>query len=78
MKQPISRRSFLKGGLAVAAGVAAAGVPGATAVAKPDEGRQLATMLDISKCVGCEACVDACSEVNFEKYPNPQKPFPKM
>ena len=62
----------------MAAGVAAGGVPAANAVAKPDESRQLATMLDISKCIGCEACVDACSEVNSEKYPNPQKPFPKM
>jgi len=28
--------------------------------------------------VGCEACVEACSEVNAAKYPDPQKPFPKM
>jgi len=78
MGQQISRRSFLKGGLATAAGLAAAGIPGAAAAAKPDEGKQLATLLDIRKCIGCEACVEACSEVNFRKYPDPQKPFPKM
>jgi formate dehydrogenase iron-sulfur subunit len=78
MGQEISRRSFLKGSLAAAAGVAASSVPGAAAVAEPDEDSQLATLLDISKCIGCEACVEACSEANFEKYPNPQKPFPKM
>ena len=78
MGQQISRRSFLKGGMAAAAGVAASSIPGTEALAAPDESKQLATLIDISKCIGCEACVDACSEVNAEKYPNPQKPFPKM
>jgi Fe-S-cluster-containing dehydrogenase component len=78
MGQPISRRSFLKGGLAAAAGVAASSIPASKALATPEESKQLATLIDISKCIGCEACVDACSEVNAGKYPNPQKPFPKM
>ena len=78
MAQQISRRSFLKGGMAAAAGVAASSLPGATALAGPDESKQLATLIDIGKCVGCEACVDACSEANADKYPDPQKPFPKM
>ena len=78
MKKQISRRAFLKGGMAAAAGVAAAGIPGTEALAGPDESKQLATLIDISKCIGCEACVDACSEVNADKYPDPQKPFPKM
>ncbi len=78
MGQQISRRVFLKGGLATAAGLAASSIPGAAAAAEPDEGKQLATLLDIRKCIGCEACVEACAEVNFEKYPDPQKPFPKM
>ena len=77
MGEQISRRSFLKGGLATAAGLAVSNIPGAAA-ARPDEGKQLATLLDIRKCIGCEACVEACSEVNVEKYPDPQKPFPKM
>ena len=78
MGQSISRRSFLKGSLATAAGVAVSSVPGASAVVKPDESKQLVTLIDIRKCIGCEACVDACSEANSKKYPNPQKPFPKM
>ncbi len=78
MGQQISRRLFLKGGLAAAAGVAASSIPGTEALARPDESKQLATLIDISKCTGCEACVEACSEVNAEKYPDPQKPFPKM
>ena len=78
MGQHISRRSFLKGGLATAAGLAATSIPGAAAVSQPQEEEQIATLLDISKCIGCEACVEACTEANTSKYPNPQKPFPQM
>jgi formate dehydrogenase iron-sulfur subunit len=78
MGQQISRRFFLKGGLAAAAGVAASSIPGSEALAGPDESKQLATLIDISKCVGCEDCVEACAEANAEKYPDPQKPFPTM
>ena len=78
MGKQISRRSFLKGGLATAAGLAATGIPGVAAAKKIDKNQQIATLLDIRKCVGCEACVDACSEVNVEKYPDPKKPYPKM
>jgi len=74
MGKQISRRSFLKGGLATAAGLAATGIPGVAAAKKIDKNQQIATLLDIRKCVGCEACVDACSEVNVEKYPDPKKP----
>jgi Fe-S-cluster-containing dehydrogenase component len=69
---------FLRGGVAAAAGLAASSIPGVSAAAKLPEEQQLATLLDISKCVGCEACVDACNEVNAAKYPRPEKPFPKM
>lgn len=78
MGQQISRRRFLKGSLATAAGLAASSIPGAAVAAKPDDRKQLTTLLDIRKCIGCEACVEACSEVNSTKYPDPQKPFPKM
>ena len=78
MGQEISRRSFLRGGLAAAAGLAASSIPGAAATNVPQDETQLATLLDISKCIGCEACVEACNEVNGAKYPQPKKPFPKM
>ena len=51
---------------------------GSEALAGPDESKQLATLIDISKCIGCEACVEACNEVNADKFPDPKKPFPKM
>jgi Fe-S-cluster-containing dehydrogenase component len=53
--------------------VAASSIPATKALATPDESKQLATLIDISKCIGCEACVEACSEVNSEKYPDPKK-----
>jgi len=76
MTSKISRRSFLKGTMATACTLAAAGIPASAAGADGKE--QLATLLDIRKCIGCEACVEACSEVNETKFPDPKKPFPKM
>lgn len=76
MKKNISRRLFLKGGAAAACTLAASSVSSAASTADTHE--QLATLIDISKCIGCEACVEACREVNSEKYPSPRKPFPKM
>jgi formate dehydrogenase iron-sulfur subunit len=78
LKQEISRRTFLRGGIAAAAGLAAGSIPGAAAATAPNEETQLATLLDIGKCVGCGACVAACHETNAHKYPDPKKPFPKM
>jgi len=76
MKNKISRRSFLKGTMATACTLAAAGIPASAAAAEGKQ--QLATLLDIRKCIGCEACVEACQEVNEPKFPDPKKPFPKM
>ncbi len=73
----ISRRSFIKAGISAACAVGASQVP-LPASAKPANQQELATLIDIRKCVGCEACVEACREVNAHKYPQPQKPFPKM
>jgi Fe-S-cluster-containing dehydrogenase component len=69
---------FLKSGLAAAAGAAAQAVPGAQALAGADDRRYLATLIDIRKCIGCEACVEGCRKANAAKFPEPRKPFPKM
>lgn len=76
MIRQISRRSFIKGGLAAACTLAATSIP--AGVSKAGNKQKLATLLDIRKCIGCEACVEACSEVNADKYPGPKKPFPEM
>lgn len=73
----LSRRSFLKAGLATAGAVGASGVTLPASVRGAGT-KELATLIDIRKCVGCEACVDACQEANASKFPEPQKPFPKM
>jgi len=69
----LSRRKFLQG---MVAGSALSLLPkGAKAVRDEEE---LATLLDLSKCIGCGACVEACKETNAHKFPKPQKPFPRM
>ncbi|MFP3980344.1 MAG: 4Fe-4S dicluster domain-containing protein [Desulfobacterales bacterium] len=77
MSESISRRSFLKGGVAAAGSAAALAVPSAAA-AGSDGRNQLATLLDIRKCIGCGACVEACRQANRSKAPAPEKPFPEM
>lgn len=39
---------------------------------------ELATLLDISKCIACGECVSACRESNEAKFLEPKKPFPKL
>lgn len=75
MSDKISRRAFLKGGAAAACTVAAGALPASAGV---DESEMSATLIDIRKCVGCEACVEACAESNSHKFPAVEKPFPKM
>ena len=80
----INRRHFLATGLSAAAlavtGPAGpAGPAAASAATDASAGHVvLATMLDLSKCIGCGACVEACRETNGHKFPKPVKPFPKM
>ncbi len=71
----MNRRNFLK-----TLGLSSAGLllPGTSQAKQTKNTQELATLHDLSKCVGCGACVEACKESNAEKYPAPQKPFPKM
>jgi formate dehydrogenase iron-sulfur subunit len=71
----ISRRRFLTGLGATSLGLF---VPGAAQAAKGSKSEELVTLHDLSKCVGCGACVAACREVNAHKFPEPSKPFPVM
>jgi len=77
MPRHMSRRKFLKFGMGATAGLAASQLPLTASGAGPSS-TPLATLIDISKCVACGACVDACRETNGSKYPSPQKPFPRM
>ena len=77
MAKGISRRSFLKGGLAAVGAATASSLP-LPATVRGATQTELATLIDIRKCIGCEACVEACREVNDFKFPEPEKPFPKM
>ncbi|TVM17922.1 4Fe-4S ferredoxin [Oceanidesulfovibrio indonesiensis] len=74
----ISRRSFLRGAAIVGAGALAAAPAVSRAGGQSESGEELATLLDLSKCIGCGACVMACREANAERYPEPTKPFPEM
>ena len=77
MNKQISRRELLKKG---AMGISAVGVSSIAlpSVVKGATGEELATLIDIRKCIGCGACVEACQEINESKFADPQKPFPSM
>lgn len=77
MASSISRRTFLKAGLGAACATAAGAVSSAEAAGRQRDDH-LATLIDIRKCVGCGACVEACRDANASKFPTPEKPFPKM
>jgi Fe-S-cluster-containing dehydrogenase component len=64
--------------MGAAAGLATSQLAVSPANAAKTSAPPLATLLDIGKCVACGACVEACAETNGHKYPNPQKPYPKM
>lgn len=79
MAKKITRRAFLKGSVTAAGSVAAtSGVARAAKSLVTKNTEPLVTVIDISKCIGCEECVHACSESNEEKFASPEKPFPKM
>ncbi len=71
----LSRRSFLAslglGGLGLL-------LPQPAQAAKTSTDQELVTLHDLSRCVGCGACVAACREANAAKFPEPLRPFPAM
>ncbi|MGD8716947.1 MAG: 4Fe-4S dicluster domain-containing protein, partial [Desulfobacterales bacterium] len=71
------RRAFLKASLAAVSTAIVAGVPQPRAASAALE-NELCTLLDISKCIGCEACVDGCRDVNGFKYPKFVGDMPTM
>jgi Fe-S-cluster-containing dehydrogenase component len=72
----ISRRLFLKSGVAAAGTLALSATP--SLAAKKPSNDDLCTLLDIRKCIACEACVEACRDVNDTKFPEPDGPIPTM
>jgi Fe-S-cluster-containing dehydrogenase component len=74
----ISRRSFLKKNMAFLGTFAASHMLLEKSAKGAGGTQELATLIDIRKCIGCEACVEACRETNAFKFPEPEKPFPKM
>jgi Fe-S-cluster-containing dehydrogenase component len=80
MSEPISRRGFLKGAGAAAAGLAVSGLALPQAV-QAATGQELCTVLDLSRCIGCEACVEGCRGTWQSTLPDPvasiPKPFPE-
>ncbi len=77
MSTNFGRRAFLKLGLAAAGTAIAAGVPQPRSAGAAPE-NELCTLLDISKCIGCEACVDGCRDVNGFKFPKFEGDMPTM
>jgi Fe-S-cluster-containing dehydrogenase component len=73
MKESVSRRNFIKGGLA---GTVAATVlkeknsQAATFEGYPDG---MGVLVDLTRCVGCRSCEAACNKE--QKLPQPEKPF---
>jgi Fe-S-cluster-containing dehydrogenase component len=75
----MNRRQFLLSLGTAGTALAAPGPAGRLLVRDAQAaGEPLATLLDLSKCVGCGACVAACRENHQADYPEPAKPFPKM
>jgi Fe-S-cluster-containing dehydrogenase component len=67
----------LKASVAAAGTALAAGLPRPRA-ARAASGEELCTLFDIRKCIGCEACVEGCRDVNGFKHPRFEGEMPTM
>ncbi len=74
MKKTVSRRNFLKGGLAGTAAVAVIQNKEAHA-AQSFEGypEGMGVLVDLTRCIGCRSCEAACNKE--QELPEPAKPF---
>lgn len=70
----VSRRGALK---LFSAGVLTCGITPCN-VAAAGNVQQKMTLFDLSRCVGCGACVEACRERNAARYPRVAGPMPKL
>jgi formate dehydrogenase iron-sulfur subunit len=77
-KVDISRRHFLASLGTLGIGAASLLLPGTAQAAKGRPDEELVSLHDLTKCVGCGACVEACREANGHKFPEPVRPFPTM
>ena len=70
----VDRRTFLKRS-AVSLAAGAVVLSGAHKISKvyADSSNEVAVVLDITKCIGCEICLKACRGKNSAVYPEPQE-----
>ena len=74
MPKEISRRSFLKSSLLTGAAAASGLLLPRSALSS--SGDNLCTLFDLRKCIACEACVEACRDINAAKFPELKGPIP--
>ncbi|WP_028580723.1 4Fe-4S dicluster domain-containing protein [Desulfogranum japonicum] len=73
MKKAVSRRKFLKGGLAGSAALSLTTAKRSEAKSFEGYPDAMGVLVDLSRCVGCRSCEAACNKE--QGLPAPEKPF---